>query len=459
MVLNAIVYPHFDPVIFKVWIITVRWYALAYIAGILLGWWYVLRLARKEALWAPRIVNLNRDQIDDLVLYVTLGVIVGGRLGSVIFYNTAMIWTDPVEIIRIDHGGMSFHGGLIGVGIALLIFARMKKVSFLTIGDLIAPCVPIGLFFGRIANFVNNELWGRVTTLPWGFKQDADEPLARHPSQLYEAALEGVVLFIILRLATHRFGQLKKPGAVTGLFLMFYGLFRMVVETVRQPDVGLDNWPLGLTMGMVLSFLMFVPGLWLFLRSRKAPVEVAAPVETEMPIPVLARRSDDAKPAAKPSGRDIPIPAAKAAAKTAAPAKPKPAAKPPAGPAAKPAAKPSRPPPSPPLQKSRRNESERPADRPDRRGRSHDGRPIHDRLPPRSGRRLLRHSSGPGGGRRLHHSTLGLADVRRADRPVGGGNLAGHGRAKALPAGRGRARRRHADQRHPARRQADAAVH
>jgi phosphatidylglycerol:prolipoprotein diacylglycerol transferase len=337
VVLNAIVYPHFDPVIFKVWIITVRWYALAYIAGILLGWWYVLRLARKEALWAPRIVGLNRDQIDDLVLYVTLGVIVGGRLGSVIFYNTAMIWTDPVEIIRIDHGGMSFHGGLIGVGIALLIFARMKKVAFLTIGDLIAPCVPIGLFFGRIANFVNNELWGRVTTLPWGFKQDADEPLARHPSQLYEAALEGVVLFIILRLATHRFGQLKKPGAVTGLFLMFYGLFRMAVETVRQPDAGLDNWPLGLTMGMVLSFLMFLPGLWLFLRSRKAPVEarpaaVTEPASTKVePAPTILSelvvtaprkaaptaqaKAAPAKPAAKPAPAKI---AAKTSAKPAA---------------------------------------------------------------------------------------------------------------------------------------------
>ena len=358
MVLNAIVYPHFDPVIFKIWIITVRWYALAYIAGILLGWWYVLRLARREALWAPRIVGLNRDQIDDLVLYVTLGIIVGGRLGSVIFYNTSMIWTDPVEIIRIDHGGMSFHGGLIGVGIALLIFARMKKTAFLTIGDLIAPCVPIGLFFGRIANFVNNELWGRATTLPWGFKQDADEPLARHPSQLYEATLEGVVLFIILRLATHRFGQLKKPGAVTGLFLMFYGLFRMAVETVRQPDAGLDNWPLGLTMGMVLSFLMFVPGLWLFLRSRKAPITAAvgepAVAKTVEPAPTVLSelvvtaprkaaptaqpKAMPAKPAAKapPAKPTLKAAPAKAAAKTHA----KPAAKPKAKPAAaKPAPK------------------------------------------------------------------------------------------------------------------------
>ncbi|MDB5438265.1 MAG: prolipoprotein diacylglyceryl transferase [Caulobacteraceae bacterium] len=342
MVLNAIVYPHFDPVIFKVWIITVRWYALAYIAGILLGWWYVLRLAQKEALWAPRLMTLTRDQIDDLVLFVTLGVIVGGRLGSVIFYNTSMIWTQPLEIIRIDHGGMSFHGGLIGVGVALLVFARMKKTPFLSVADLIAPCVPIGLFFGRIANFVNNELWGRVTTVPWAFQQDADDPIARHPSQLYEAALEGVVLFVILRLATHRFGQLKRPGAVTGLFLMFYGLFRMVIETVREPDSGwLHDWPLGLTMGMVLSFLMFLPGLLIFLRSRKAPVVVAearpipaASVAQEKPAP--APKPAAPKPSAKPATAK---PAVKAAVKPVA-AKPKPAAKAPAKPAAKPAAKP-----------------------------------------------------------------------------------------------------------------------
>ena len=291
MVLNFLVYPHFDPVIFKLWIITVRWYALAYIAGILIGWWYVLRLSRQEALWAPRRVNLDRDQIDDLVLYVTLGVILGGRLGSVLFYNTSMIWTDPLEIIRIDHGGMSFHGGLIGVGLALMLFCRLKKIAFLTVGDLVAPCVPIGLFFGRLANFVNNELWGRATTVPWGFSGTSrGEDVVVHPSQLYEATLEGLALFIILRLATHRFGQLKRPGAVTGLFLVFYGLFRMVVETVREPDQGwLHDWPLGLTMGMVLSFLMFLPGVWLFLRSRKAVVEAAATVLAQ-PAPAPAEK-------------------------------------------------------------------------------------------------------------------------------------------------------------------------
>ena len=337
MVLEFLVYPNNKPVAFSIpllfngWHIDIRWYALAYIAGILLGWWYVLDLAKRAALWAPRVMPLNRDQIDDLVLYVTLGVILGGRLGSVLFYNTAMIWQDPLEIIRIDHGGMSFHGGLIGVGVALVLYARWKKIAFFKITDLVAPCVPIGLFFGRIANFVNNELWGRETTVPWAFVRDPDEPLGRHPSQLYEATLEGMVLFIILRLATHRFGQLKKPGAVTGLFLMGYGAFRMAIETVREPDQGwLHDWPLGLTMGMVLSFLMFAPGVWLVWRSRTTPVEaIAAPA---------AEHAPEAAPEPQPAPAKAPP---KAAPKAKAPAKPaaKPAAKAPTKPKAPPKAK------------------------------------------------------------------------------------------------------------------------
>jgi phosphatidylglycerol:prolipoprotein diacylglycerol transferase len=335
---DMIAYPHFDPVIFKVWIITVRWYALAYIAGILLGWWYVLNLAKRADLWAPRAMTLTRDNIDDLVLYITLGVIVGGRLGSVLFYNTSMIWKEPLEIIRIDHGGMSFHGGLIGVAVAMLVFARVKKFSVLAISDLVATCVPIGLFFGRIANFVNNELWGRETSVPWAFVQDKEDPIGRHPSQLYEAALEGVVLFIILRLATHRYGQLKRPGAVTGLFLVGYGVFRMVVETVREPDSGwLHDWPLGLTMGMLLSLLMFIPGVWLFWKSRTAAVELAEPVPAPVTAPPVTPPIVEGKPAAKAKAAPKTAPKAaivEPARKAPAPKKPaapKSAAKKPAG--------------------------------------------------------------------------------------------------------------------------------
>jgi len=264
-----VIFPDFDPYVFGLhWNgFGVRWYALAYVAGILLGWTYISRLARSTALWGGRGPLPSREQIDDLVLWVTLGVIVGGRLGSVLFYDTAIIWREPLEIFKIWKGGMSFHGGLIGVTVALILYARSQKFDPLLIGDLVAPAVPIGLFFGRLANFVNGELWGRPTDLPWGFiTKDSVVPL--HPSQLYEAALEGVVLFIILRLATHKFGQLKRRGAVMGAFLAGYGLFRMLVENVRAPDAGLDNWPLGLTMGMVLSAPMFLIGLWFIYRSR-----------------------------------------------------------------------------------------------------------------------------------------------------------------------------------------------
>jgi len=245
----------------------------------------------------------------------------------VLFYNTAMIWQDPVEIIRIDHGGMSFHGGLIGVALAMLLYARLKKFAILTISDLVAPCVPIGLFFGRIANFVNNELWGRETNVPWAFAESSEDPIGRHPSQLYEAALEGIVLFIILRLATHRYGQLKRPGAVTGIFLAGYGAFRIIVETVRQPDEGwLSEWPLGLTMGMLLSLVMLIPGLWLIWKSRTAALETApetrqsAPEPAPLPEIVSAPNVAKPKPAAKPAARK---PAAKTPPKPAAKPKPK----------------------------------------------------------------------------------------------------------------------------------------
>jgi phosphatidylglycerol---prolipoprotein diacylglyceryl transferase len=302
-----VVFPDFDPVIFQIGPVAIRWYALAYVAGILIGWAYVGRLARNEALWGPRAPVANREQIDDLVLWITIGVIVGGRVGSMLFYSTSDLWEKPLEIFKIWKGGMSFHGGLIGVMLAMIFYARSQKMPVLKIADLVAPSVPIGLFFGRIANFVNAELWGRPTDAPWGvtFCNDgirerigfcpADE-VARHPSQLYEAALEGVVLFIILRLATHHFGQLKRPGAVTGLFLFGYGVFRTMVEFFREPDANLSNLPLGLTMGMLLSAPMWMAGLVLILRSRTATE--AAPV-----VATPATKTAAKKPTARKSAK------------------------------------------------------------------------------------------------------------------------------------------------------------
>ncbi len=262
-------FPNIDPVLLHIGPIAIRWYALAYVAGILLGWRYAVSLTRKAGLWRGTAPTANEKQVDDLVLWVTLGVIVGGRLGYVLFYKPYLIWTDPAEVVRTWNGGMSFHGGMIGVVVALIGFSAANKIPLLRLADLTAPSVPIGLFFGRIANFVNGELWGRPTTLPWGMVFPRAGPEPRHPSQLYEAGLEGVILFLILRWATHGAKLLPRRGAVTGLFLIFYGLFRILLESVREPDRDMPHFPLGLTMGMMLSTPMVIAGIALVLYSRR----------------------------------------------------------------------------------------------------------------------------------------------------------------------------------------------
>ena len=300
----AIAFPNLRPDIFTIPALHVgsvtlgpfpiRWYAMAYIAGILLGWRYAVGLVRNVRLWGGQAPTATPLQIDDLILWVTMGVILGGRIGYILFYmlpladGRAALAADPVEIIRVWHGGMSFHGGAIGVAIAILLFARRQKIPLFGLADIVAACVPIGLLFGRIANFINGELWGRVTTAPWGVvfcsphiaTDAAGNCIAgyapRHPSQLYEAALEGLVLFLILRLATHRLGWLRKRGAVTGLFLVCYGVFRISLENVRMPDAGFQHLPLGLTMGMMLSTPMVMAGAWLIWRGLKTPAAAEA---------------------------------------------------------------------------------------------------------------------------------------------------------------------------------------
>jgi len=341
-------FPNIDPFVFGLQYngFGLRWYALAYVAGILLGWRYVLGLVKNQTLWGPSGAPATPVQVDDLVLWVTLGIIVGGRLGSVLFYNPSIITENPLEIFQIWKGGMSFHGGLIGVVVVMLLFSKINKVALLSIADLVAACQPIGQFFGRIANFINGELYGRVTDVPWGvtFCNDTVREmhqggcpagdLPRHPSQLYEAFLEGAVLFLILRVATHRLKWLQRPGAVTGLFLMGYAAFRIVLENVREPDVGLENLPLGLTMGMYLSLPMALIGAFLIWRAFRLPAEAA---------PVLATATAARAPAVKPpiavAPRPAPKPAPKPAAKPAAAPAPKPAAKKPTTPAKKPAPK------------------------------------------------------------------------------------------------------------------------
>jgi phosphatidylglycerol:prolipoprotein diacylglycerol transferase len=296
--LPQVPFPDFDPVWFHIWILPIRWYALAYVAGIVLGWWYAGVLIKRASLWFPGRAPITSIQLDDLILWITLGIILGGRLGYALFYQPQMyaqLFTgrdlgERFELFQLWTGGMSFHGGLLGCTAAVLWFTWKNKLSTLSVGDMALATAPIGIFFGRLANFINGELWGRETTVPWairfcnatiekayGLCPAGDVP--RHPSQLYEAGLEGLFLFALLSLAIWKLKLLAKPGYVTGLFLVGYGLSRVALENVRQPDAGLDHFPLGLTMGILLSTPMILIGLWLVWRARNSPPPVAAPAE------------------------------------------------------------------------------------------------------------------------------------------------------------------------------------
>ncbi|MDP1600468.1 prolipoprotein diacylglyceryl transferase [Phenylobacterium sp.] len=269
-------FPDFDPVLLQIGPFAIRWYALAYVAGILVGWRYVAGLIKNQALWGPRGAPATIPQVDDLILWITLGIILGGRLGHVFFYTPSLIFTDPLEVVKVWNGGMSFHGGALGVLIAVFIFTRVNKIDVLRIGDAITAAAPIGLFFGRIANFINGELWGRPTDVPWAFVFPHAGIMPRHPSQLYEAALEGLVLFLILRWATHGAKLLQRRGVVAGIFLLGYATFRTFIENFREPDNYLPNFPLGLTMGMMLSAPMFIGGAWLIWRGLREPLATEA---------------------------------------------------------------------------------------------------------------------------------------------------------------------------------------
>lgn len=266
-------FPIIDPVAVHLGPLPIRWYALAYIGGFICAWIGMRRLVGNEALWAPGQPRPSRAGIDDLIVNTAFGVIIGGRLGHVLFYDPTFYLSHPLEILQTWKGGMAFHGGLIGAVIGMGLFARSHGAPFLTVSDICAAVSPIGLFFGRLANFIKPEMWGRETDVPWAMVFPPAGEAPRHPSQLYEAGLEGLALFAALWLVA-RAGGLKRPGFVTGLFGVGYGLARIFCEFFREPDPVQEALPHGLTMGMVLSLPLIVVGaaLVLFsLRRRSAP--------------------------------------------------------------------------------------------------------------------------------------------------------------------------------------------
>jgi phosphatidylglycerol:prolipoprotein diacylglycerol transferase len=269
--LAVIAFPDIDPVIISIGPFALRWYALAYIAGLLFASWYMKRLVSNPALWGTVTPTMTRAQVDDFFLWSVLGVVVGGRLGYVLFYNPLHYLTHPLDIVKMWDGGMSFHGGFLGVVVACIVFGRRIGARLDRMLDLGAASVPVGLGLGRLANFINGELWGRATDVPWAvvFPGDAAQ-LPRHASQLYEAVLEGLVLFLLVRLATHRFAALQHPGRASGIFALGYGLSRIAVEFFREPDAHLGYFGGFVTMGMILSLPLCAVGIWLLIRSRHA---------------------------------------------------------------------------------------------------------------------------------------------------------------------------------------------
>lgn len=264
-------FPEIDPVIFQIGPLAVHWYGLAYVAGILIGWFYARRLAMNNALWRNETPAVTLQQLDDFLLWAAGGIVLGGRIGYILFYDLGSVLANPIRAIEIWNGGMSFHGGFLGTTLAMIIFARRNGIVLWSLFDIVAAVVPIGLFFGRIANFINGELWGRLSSMPWAIVFPTGGPFARHPSQLYEAALEGLVLLGVLSWFIYRRQALKSPGLVTGIFVLGYALSRIFVEFFREPDAQIGYLVGGwLTMGMLLSLPMALAGIWAITRARRA---------------------------------------------------------------------------------------------------------------------------------------------------------------------------------------------
>jgi len=272
----AIILPTLDPVALQLGPLSIKWYGLAYMFGLLFGWMYARSLAGNLRLWGGKS-PVTKDHFDDLLIWLTLGVVVGGRVGYVLFYNPAYFWENPADIFATWNGGMSFHGGLLGSLLAVWLYCRHKQLPVLSVWDVASAVAPLGFYFGRLANFVNGELWGRPSDVPWAmiFPNPEAGGVPRHPSQLYEATLEGLALFFVLRWLTHGKLALKKPGLVAGTMVMGYGLARIFVENFRQFDVGSGLMIGPFTPGMIYSLPMVLIGLWLLRRALSGQTQKA----------------------------------------------------------------------------------------------------------------------------------------------------------------------------------------
>ncbi len=267
--LAALPFPDIDPVIVHLGPLAIHWYGVGYIVGILFAWWYAKRLVTNPRLWTGGIGPMKQEDLDDFIVWAAVGVVIGGRTGYVLFYDLPRYLANPLDIFAVWQGGMSFHGGLLGTILAMVLFARSRGIRPWSLIDVVAAGVPVGLGLVRLANFINSELWGRPGDVPWAVVFPNGGPFPRHPSQIYEALLEGLVLFLVLRFLTHSRLKLKTPRFVGGAFVTGYGLSRIFVEFFREPDAQLGylfgGW---LTMGMVLSAPMVLFGIWAMATAR-----------------------------------------------------------------------------------------------------------------------------------------------------------------------------------------------
>ncbi|MDJ0613342.1 MAG: prolipoprotein diacylglyceryl transferase [Rhizobiaceae bacterium] len=268
--LSALAHPQIDPVLISIGPLQVHWYGIAYAVGILFGWWYAKKMITAPILWGENGSPITEEHLDDFLVWAVIGIILGGRLGYILFYDLPTYIENPLAIFAVWQGGMSFHGGLAGITIAMIVFAKRNGFSPFSLFDVIAACCGLGILLGRVSNFINAELYGRVTDAPWGVIFPGTDGLPRHPSQLYEGFLEGALLLLIMAILIWKFHKLKTPGFIAGVFVAGYGLSRILVEFVRIPDPQLGyllgtSW---ITMGMMLSLPLLAIGFWSMATSR-----------------------------------------------------------------------------------------------------------------------------------------------------------------------------------------------